>query len=463
MAFRLRSIQLHSAEILLVNPKHKKGSDNYFSLLIGNNGTGKSTILSSIARYFNAVLNNKRQTKNIASLQHNTLPSKVIALTNSISDKFPTDDHYRLRYRVKNTDFKNSKYVYLGARSMMNGFSARALMNKALDIVLENYSNKKISNIYQHVFNYLEYEPVIKLDYRLSARIERYGMKLTPSNIAGEINQLLHDPRQAFINEKFVSLVERRMDELCEFLINYCQAGKKNTILVNFSTQNIERLSEDNSEYLEQVRQYNLINILRKLQIVTGYEIKVYKIDGGEFNFYEASSGEACILSAMLGLIPMIEDECLVLIDEPEISLHPSWQSRYIELLSKIFTNFHGCHIILASHSHFLVTDLPPNNSSVIVLQNRKYNITGKLLDEPTFGWSAEDILLNVFQVPSTRNYYLSQKISQSLELIAERKMDTLEFKMLQSELMTFHKLLKETDPLKEVITLIRSISRVNE
>lgn len=463
MAFRLQSIRLHSEEIPLVNPKHKKCPDNYFSLLIGNNGTGKSTILSSIARYFNAVWNDKRHTKNIALLQHDKLPSKIIALTNSISDKFPTDDHYRLRYRVKNTDFKKSKYVYLGARSMMNGFSARALMNKALDIVLENYSNKKISCIYQHVFNYLEYEPVIKLEYRLSHRIILHGTKLTPRDISGEIHRILHDPRQAFINENFVSLVESRMAELCEFLIDYCQAGKKNSILVNFSTQNIERLSEDNSEYLEQVRQYNLINILRKLQIVTSYEIKVYKINGGEFNFYEASSGEACILSAMLGLIPMIEDDCLVLIDEPEISLHPSWQSRYIALLSRIFSNFNGCHIIIASHSHFLVTDLPPNCSSVIVLQNKGYNISGELLDEPTFGWSAEDILLNVFQVPSTRNYYLSQKISRSLELIAERQMNTLEFKMLQSELMTYYKLMKEADPLKEIISLIRSIGRDNE
>ncbi|WP_418991467.1 AAA family ATPase [Alistipes sp.] len=457
MAFRLKSIQLHTAEIPLVNPKRTSISENFYTLLIGNNGTGKSTILSSIARHFNTLLNNKRQTSNTVCLKYQNLPSKVIALTNSISDKFPTDERYRFRYRIKNTNFKDSRYIYLGARSMMNGFSARALMNKALDIVLENYSDRKISNIYQHVFNYLEYAPILKLNYRFSFRTMNYAPK-SKKDIVEYIYDILQDPRQNFINENFVSLVESRMAELCEFIEGNLPKENRNSIIINFSSRNIERLSEDNSEYLEQLRIYNLINILRKLEIVSNYEIRVFKKNGGEFNFSEASSGEACILSTMLGLIPVIENDCLVLIDEPEISLHPSWQSRYIDLLSGIFSNFHGCHIIIASHSHFLVTDLPPRNSAVVVLQNDGYDITGKLLNQPTFGWSAENILLNVFQVPSTRNYYLSQKISRSLELIAERQMDTQEFKQLRSELVTYYKLLKETDPLKEIISLIRGI-----
>ena len=92
----------------------------------------------------------------------------------------------------------------------------------------------------------------------------------------------------------------------------------------------------------------------------------MYKKGGSSFNFREASSGEANILSTLISLVPLLKDNSLVLIDEPEISLHPLWQSKYIDLLNKILENVSGCHIIIASHSPFLASDLKPNNSSVV-------------------------------------------------------------------------------------------------
>ena len=145
----------------------------------------------------------------------------------------------------------------------------------------------------------------------------------------------------------------------------------------------------------------------------------MYKKNGQSFNLNDASSGESCILSMFLGLIPLVENNSLILIDEPEISLHPLWQTKYIELLSEIFSYYTGCHIIIATHSHFLVTNLPLLTSSVVVLSMNKDKITGQLLENSTSGWSAEDILLNVFKVPSSRNYYLAQKVSRILELIS--------------------------------------------
>ena len=130
--------------------------------------------------------------------------------------------------------------------------------------------------------------------------------------------------------------------------------------------------------------------------MIRGFDVKVYKKGNEEFNFGDASSGEANILTTMISLIPLVEDNCCVLIDEPEISLHPSWQYRYIELLTNVFQSFNGCHIIIASHSHFLVSDLPTDNSSVITLNKIDGLVKSELLPNSTFGWSAEDILLNI-------------------------------------------------------------------
>jgi predicted ATP-binding protein involved in virulence len=120
------------------------------------------------------------------------------------------------------------------------------------------------------------------------------------------------------------------------------------------------------------------------------------------------------------------------------------WQSQYIHLLENIFSNFKGCHIIIATHSHFLATDLSPNNSSIIKLTvNKKGNIVSEIIEESTYGWSAEAILLNVFGLPTTRNFYFSQMITEALELLADHNRSEKEFNNLQNKISTYYSLLK--------------------
>ncbi|QRE25160.1 AAA family ATPase, partial [Flavobacterium psychrophilum] len=90
------------------------------------------------------------------------------------------------------------------------------------------------------------------------------------------------------------------------------------------------------SLYSENVYEYELINILRRIGLIRTFEIQVYKKGGTPFNFSEASSGEANILSTLLSLVPLLKDNSLILIDEPEISLHPLWQSKYMTLSRKV-------------------------------------------------------------------------------------------------------------------------------
>ena len=72
-------------------------------------------------------------------------------------------------------------------------------------------------------------------------------------------------------------------------------------------------------------------------------------------SFDSCSSGEKHILFAYLGILSRIKDGTLILIDEPEISLHPEWQIRYISTLNKLFNKYRNCCFVLASHSHYFV------------------------------------------------------------------------------------------------------------
>lgn len=437
--------------------ENQLSSNNYFSLIIGNNGTGKSRVLSSIARFFVNEFKNVQQKHLFNSgFNFNQIPNKVIAITNSISDKFPVDQSFRPSENYDDLiSPKDFRYNYLGTRNKINSFSNKALMNRALDILFENYSELDVSRNYRHVFEYLDYEPIIKLDFRLSNQIFENSMgEVTPEILINYLeNRLFNNRFRHFSYERMEVIVHNKINELCDFINS--QRNRENEILINFSEKNIFRIYHDRSMYYENVETYNLLGILKKLDIVKGIEIKVYKKGGFEFNFNDASSGEANILSTLIALIPLIQDNSLILIDEPEISLHPLWQSQYINLLENIFSNFNGCHIIIASHSPFLVTDLPSENSSVITLINKKGRIVSELINESTFGWSAEDILLNVFGLPTPRNFYLSQMISRALELLANANRSESELNSLKSNIAKFYPLIKNNDPLKHVANLI--------
>ena len=78
--------------------------------------------------------------------------------------------------------------------------------------------------------------------------------------------------------------------------------------------------------------------------------------------------------------------------------------------------------------------------------------ISAKLHLENTYGWTAEDILYNIFEVPTTRNYYLANEIGDILSLVSHKDQNLDLIKNKVSELKKIKLQLKEEDPLKNVI-----------
>ncbi|MES2555060.1 MAG: AAA family ATPase [Bacteroidota bacterium] len=465
MQFRINKIQVDDIDyqtdkIELVNQLNDK-RPNHFSLIVGNNGTGKSRLLGNIAR----ILNNRFKKSTIDLFDFSIFeifgePSKIISVSNSLSDKFPLDRAFRLR-NDESFSYSKERYNYLGTRGGL-GSSSTYLMRRAIDILLENYSNKNVSKCYRHVFDYLDYSPIIKLEYRIKhTELVQNNEIVTPVHLQEYINK--RSKYSSFDSKYFLKIEDQyqnKFQDVCDFLNQIRQEQIRTyELTINFSYNNIERIDKDNSQYKEELRLYEILNILRKLNMIRGFEVKLFKKDNQGFSFSDASSGEANILTTLIALVPLVENNCCVLIDEPEISLHPSWQYRYLDLLNKIFENFKGCHIIIASHSHFIVSDLPQDNSSIITLKKIDKSIKSELLTDSTYGCSAEDILLNVFEMPTTRNFYVSNLVTESLELLGRNQKKSLRFKNINSQLLNIFPILKDEDPLKLVIS---SLLKVN-
>jgi len=56
----------------------------------------------------------------------------------------------------------------------------------------------------------------------------------------------------------------------------------------------------------------------------------------------------------------------VILIDEPELHLHPEWQRKYIKVILDAFKYYVSkgfkFHFIIATHSPYILTDIPVDN-----------------------------------------------------------------------------------------------------
>lgn len=502
MTFRINYFSIEGENFgtptVYLSKAEAKNSGNFFTVIIGNNGTGKSRFISSIVESFRDIGEGKRRRKinykinyeiegrmydfertfgrklletnqyiNEYQQEYAEIPSKIITITSSISDKFGVDSFDRRRELERPPSKKEEYYIYLGPKQM-HGASSRALMDKAISIFLSNIGNRSHNASYRHIFSYLKYEPVMKLTYKIGyPRFFNHPNNILSGPSLKEYLANQASKRGGFRERSINKLIEEKDDSYWDNLsetLRYIASSNNTqerrpdfTILVNFSEKNETREKEELG--FKQAKLYSTLEDLRRFDLVRGPYISLYKKNGSEFDFSDASSGESSILSTLIALVPKIENNSLIVIDEPEISLHPSWQYRYIELLDKIISTKHGCHVIIATHSHFLISDLPLERSSVVHFREAKHNsLTVEYIDGETQGLSAEDILLNVFGLPSTRNYYLSKNIADALELVAEGKAKSEKFSQLINEFKKIFPNLKDIDPLKGVIETLLNI-----
>lgn len=74
--------------------------------------------------------------------------------------------------------------------------------------------------------------------------------------------------------------------------------------------------------------------------------------DGDELLPYKLSSGEKQMLVILLTVLVQDKQPCVLLMDEPEVSLHVEWQQRIIEIIREMNPN---AQLILTTHSPAMV------------------------------------------------------------------------------------------------------------
>jgi ABC-type Mn2+/Zn2+ transport system ATPase subunit len=91
--------------------------------------------------------------------------------------------------------------------------------------------------------------------------------------------------------------------------------------------------------------------------------------EGSITTFDELSSGEQQMLTLALKLVAYANSKTVILVDEPEISLHVSWQRAIPALLETVGSRL-GCSIVVATHSPVIISSATHRYDQCFVARN---------------------------------------------------------------------------------------------
>ena len=468
MSFRIKDV-FFDDKTLPLSFYDEIDNNNYFTIIVGKNSTGKSRLLSSLVNAFESLSisrssstqrirnnydrkNDKRLNGRLeVSFNETSLPSKILAVSTTPYDKFPLE-------RKKS---ESRIYSYIGVRNHTNKISGLSpsllLMSDFIDgLINSSFKNNKNEAII-NVLEFLYFKPKLNITYKLN----RYNMKLYDELFTGTsdyndfsdklellVNKdrgLVFGHRKLTINEML--LLVKNEDNFCELKRAYdffCHNldYRNDYMAIDFNFNDIE----NNKFFIYQ----HYITILIEANIIKLSDINFISEKNKEVSVSDLSSGEQCIMSTMLSMISSIEDDSLICIDEPEISLHPEWQEKYIDLLFSTFKYCRGCHFIIATHSPQVTSRL--NGDNCVILKINDQTIS-KALD--SFQKSADYQLANLFSAPGMSNEYLTRECLTIIAKLSTGEYSSTELKEESQKLFEFRKLLKEKDPVSQLIDAI--------
>lgn len=493
MSFQILDFNFENKKIFLSQYKQDLSDDHIFTILTGKNGSGKSRLLVNILSVylgydFGETYKNK--------------PQKIISISNIRNDKFPIEKnspknyHYigqknypsgktLDRFYVFKNIFSNNKinrnsicqtFEYLNLKSKIKVefksltpspyIEINNLINTRLDLYDKFNSLFKKYLTPDSQTNFEKYfDGLVDLNFKNYSKYSIKHKRIMTNNLVGKIDYDSYidtyiDPK--IIHEKIESRLQKNeilfiqcltkihsddflitdniFNQLLETIIIEKMDFKLNKFIYDFK-------KDTTPKYIK-----NLF-IFLNLDLIRINDIWISQINSNEtIKFYDLSSGQQSLLNILLGISGIIEDNSLICIDEPEVNLHPEWQTEFIVKLQNIFNYIKGCHFIIATHSPQIVSGLKSENGYIVDLEENK---TYEAKEYSTR--SADFQLAKIFKSPGYNNEYILKLCFYLLSLIKEGKKPTSDDLAILQEINDFKDNLKDDDPSLYLIKQVQS------
>lgn len=330
-------------------PYYKNYFNNNYTILVGENGQGKTTLLSFITNIF-----------------HNLerFHSRIFADFILLYEIYPNEENYRVLLE------KYDDEIYI----TIKGVIKRSLL-------LENNPNKKgginpSKNNYSPIITYKEigkFLPAKIIGSVFSFHGEYPSER--PASYVGEERVKIFDVAKLYgLNHYNFNSLSNGISKLIEMYQEDSQSIKQFFELLNLTFENRVRIFEidyDESlsefEYLDDEGWIQVTESNRELIISKQSKRKLYLNDlsfiknGIQVNLSNMSSGEKMFLVRILSILSEIEDNSIIIIEEPELHLNPSWTKQIISMFHIFFKKF-NVHFLISTHDYSFINTLFPEN-----------------------------------------------------------------------------------------------------
>lgn len=433
------------------------------SIVIGENGSGKSYLLSQVADFFrfiqkiaskekkpyykyenasveylidsNLFFVKKNKSKvlffvngvqeDISSIK---LPTKVITMSFMVNDKFSFS-------RSEEDDF----YDYRGVRATSNASYTSTIKRMITNSLISSIGYKDKLKAVIDTLHFLGMNEILAITYVLNRKT--LLKKQPPLNtINSKVDKILK--RKRYVNKNELYKIKENPELIIHDIDVLCRECSERNGKIHLT------LDLGNEGKGDKTSLFQSLSRLEKLEFISNPDVEFYKKDN--FSFEETSSGEKNIIFTILNLIASIKNNSLLLIDEPELSLHPVWQMKYINFIKKSIESNFDCHLIFASHSHFMVSDLESESSSLTSINQYDGKRICEHIEYSTYAWSVENILYKVFHLRTIRNAQVEMDLYELSGLISQKSSNIDRIRKILTHLKRI--VLDANDPLNMII-----------
>jgi ABC-type cobalamin/Fe3+-siderophores transport system ATPase subunit len=289
------------------------------NVLSGINGSGKSTILKCIA----------------GLLSDGQLPDGIGFLVQSVKIFFDND---------------NKKYVSF-ERIDSDGLELKAKTNNKYRQLKDDLLKRKESGDYKNLktlsIEITSFEEDLNITLNDFKKLLKIDVISTFDNIIPEIGKP-DDNVKTELDRDIFRLQKEYLDYQLNIGKRAFEAVKQNN---GHAQEDVLSIREKQERFLEVID--NLFQETNKKINREKNEI-VFLNQGEELTAYQLSSGEKQILVILLTALVQDNRPSIILMDEPEISLHFDWQKKIIQYIRELNPN---AQIILATHSPAVIIE----------------------------------------------------------------------------------------------------------
>lgn len=424
----------------LLHPDRTGGSRGYETTIItGQNGSYKSTLLKQLV----SELATPQQPAKDGDLVNRQKPIQVLCISGSVADRFPQKE---LPGGAR-TPFDVPNYAYVGQRVMSNLLSKKAPLETMLAFALNPVKLERYGwRFFVDAHSLAGVRPSVKyvLNPRPDKRQSSWSLLGAIQSKRPETDSDRTAARSATPHVSY-AMAQWLLEEF-----NYEEFNALQELVTRKGKRRIELKVDSTGPHCDQadpnVLRLGLLTDLLSLGDVVVHAARSEE----EFSALELSSGEYHMLSTLQAIGFGLDEEAVVLIDEPENNLHPQWQR---DLMAAVFDVCSRAmkqgHVIICTHSP-LIVGAAHEGSTVVDLTGGEPQMS-----TVSFGASSDELLLAQFGVGSSRNRVVVDTVQRAVSLVERGDFDNPDFQALIPELRSIRAALSPEDPMVEVVNAL--------